>query len=147
MKLTNKQFEAIINNIGSHIDSERARIVKEFIENHNFESDAVFAEAMSLVNEAEELRNRTEGFLEESRLNSKISTFSFLQYSSKEVEKLLKHNIAVMHLPAYSTYNMENEFIVELITSTLGEATEKIINKYTKWDGQECNSKESSTTN
>lgn len=147
MKLTNKQFKAITNNIGSRIDSERARIVKEFTENYNFESDAVFAEAMSLVNEAEELRNRIEGFLEESRLDSRISVFSFLQHSSKEIEKLLKHNIAVMHLPAYNAYNMENEFIIELITSTLDEATEKIINKYTKWDGPECNSKEGSTTN
>lgn len=147
MKLTNKQFEAIISNTSSRIDSERTRIVKEFTENHNFESDAVFAEAMSLVNEAEELRNRIEGFLEESRLDSRISAFSFLQHSSKEVEKLLKHHIAVMRLPAYSTYNMKNELIIELITSTLDEATEKVINKYTKWDGQECNSKESSTTN
>lgn len=45
MKLTNKQFEAIISNTSSRIDSERTRIVKEFTENHNFESDAVFAEA------------------------------------------------------------------------------------------------------
>lgn len=121
-------------------------MVREFTENHNFEANAVFAKAMLLAREAEELRNRIEGFLEENQLSSRLSTFSFLQYDSKEVEKLLKHHIAVMRLPACSTYNMKNELIIELINSTLDEATEKLINKYTKWNEQECNSEESSTT-
>lgn len=146
MKLTNRQLEAITNHVSSRITSERTRMVREFTENHNFEANAVFAKAMLLAREAEELRNRIEGFLEENQLSSRLSTFSFLQYDSKEVEKLLKRHIAVMRLPVYGSYNISNELVIELINNTLDEAIEKIVNKYTKWNEQECNSEESSTT-
>ena len=51
-----------------------------------------------------------------------------------------------MRLPVYGSYNISNELVIELINNTPDEAIEKIVNKYTKWNEQECNSEESSTT-